>query len=94
MSGSAKPSAVEATKAESRRLRGAIAADLADASPQVSEGSYNLLKFHGTYEQFDRDTATERKQRGEEKDWQFMVRVRSQFGSVSCLDFVFIVLLV
>ena len=23
---------------------------------QVSEEAYNLLKFHGSYEQFDRDT--------------------------------------
>ncbi len=84
MPGPAKPSAVEGTKLRSRHLRGAIAADLADtSSPQVSEDSYSLLKFHGTYEQFDRDTATARKQHGEERDWQFMVRVRAPGGRLT-----------
>jgi len=83
MSGSAKPSGVEDTKARSRHLRGEIAADLAGPSAHVSDDTYNLLKFHGTYEQFDRDTATERKQRGEDKDWQFMVRVRAPGGRLT-----------
>ena len=80
-----KLSAVEGTKAESRGLRGTVAAELAAADGRggVSEGTYNLLKFHGTYEQFDRDTATELKQRGEDKDWQFMVRVRAPGGRLT-----------
>jgi len=46
----------------------------------VSESAYGLLKFHGTYEQYDRDTATALKQAGQEKDWQFMVRTRIPAG--------------
>ena len=78
----AKPSGAEAIKATSQGLRGDIAAALsAEAAPGgISESAYALLKFHGTYEQFDRDTATARKQAGEDKDWSFMVRVRSPAG--------------
>jgi sulfite reductase beta subunit-like hemoprotein len=80
-----KPSGAETIKAESRALRGSIAAEIATAGAHggVSEGTYTLLKFHGTYEQFDRDTATERKQRGDDKDWSFMVRVRAPAGRLT-----------
>ncbi|BDG70542.1 sulfite reductase subunit beta [Roseomonas fluvialis] len=80
-----KPSGAETIKADSRALRGSIAAEIAtdEVRGGVSEGTYTLLKFHGTYEQFDRDTATERKQRGEDKDWSFMVRVRAPAGRLT-----------
>ena len=78
----AGPTGVETTKAGSHALRGTIAADLSasDARGGISEASYNLLKFHGTYEQFDRDTATPRKQAGLDKEWSFMARVRIPGG--------------
>ncbi len=77
------PSGVERLKEASRFLRGEIAAELAAPGREVSEDAYNLLKFHGTYEQHDRDTATERKQRGEEKEFSFMVRVRMTGGMLT-----------
>jgi sulfite reductase (ferredoxin) len=78
------PSGVERVKAESRALRGTILAELNDPNlPSVSEAAYGLLKFHGTYEQYDRDTATELKQAKQEKDWQFMVRIRAPAGRLS-----------
>lgn len=82
---SGKPSGAEAIKADSRALRGSIAEEIAVAEARggLSEGAYTLLKFHGTYEQFDRDSATERKQRGEDKDWSFMVRVRAPAGRLT-----------
>jgi len=77
-------SGVEAVKAQSRALRGTILDELNDpALPSVSEATYGLLKFHGTYEQHDRDTATALKQAGQEKDWQFMVRIRAPAGRLS-----------
>ena len=81
--------AVEGTKSQSRGLRGTIAAELAadDVRGGVSEGSYNLLKFHGTYEQFDRDTATVRKQAGLDKEWSFMVRVRAPAGQLTAAQY-------
>jgi sulfite reductase (ferredoxin) len=75
-----KPSAVEALKESSDHLRGQLAAELAAGGTQVSDDAYNLLKFHGSYEQYDRDTATALKQRGEEKTYSFMVRVRMPGG--------------
>ena len=78
-----KLSGVETLKATSHHLRGDLAAELASPGLQVSEDGYNLLKFHGSYEQFDRDTATARKQRGEQKEYQFMLRVRMPGGRLT-----------
>ena len=78
-----KLSAVEGVKERSRYLRGGIAADLATPGISVTEESYNLLKFHGSYEQYDRDTATPRKKQGLEKEYQFMVRARIPGGRVT-----------
>jgi len=80
-----KPSGAEAIKLGSHGLRGDIAGQLAadDIRGGISESAYTLLKFHGTYEQFDRDTATARKQAGEDKDWSFMVRVRAPAGRLT-----------
>ncbi|MFC0389390.1 NADPH-dependent assimilatory sulfite reductase hemoprotein subunit [Muricoccus vinaceus] len=80
-----QPSGAEGIKVASVGLRGTIAEELAaaDAPGGLSEASYALLKFHGTYEQFDRDTATARKQAGLDKDWQFMVRVRAPAGRLT-----------
>ncbi len=83
----AKPSAVERLKEASHLLRGRLADELAEGGTQVSEDGYNLLKFHGSYEQHDRDTATERKQRGQEKDYNFMLRVRMPGGVLTAAQY-------
>jgi len=82
-----KLSAVEGLKAGSHRLRGRLAEELAEGGTQVSEDAYNLLKFHGTYEQHDRDTATALKQAGQEKDYSFMVRVRMPAGRLTAAQY-------
>ncbi|MDT7951288.1 MAG: NADPH-dependent assimilatory sulfite reductase hemoprotein subunit [Acetobacteraceae bacterium] len=65
-------------------MRGTISAELADPTTiSVGDASHGLLKFHGTYEQYDRDTATELKQAGHDKEWQFMVRARIPAGRVT-----------
>ncbi len=76
-----KLTGAEALKAASHGLRGDIAREIT-GNPRggISEASYSLLKFHGSYEQFDRDTATARKQAGQDKEWQFMVRVKAPGG--------------
>lgn len=80
----AKLSKVEAIKEESRQLRGAIAETLTDsAADKFEESEVQLLKTHGIYQQFDRDTATERKQAGLEKEHQFMARVRIPAGRLT-----------
>jgi sulfite reductase (ferredoxin) len=78
-----KLSGVETLKEASHGLRGRLAEELAEGGIQVSEDAYNLLKFHGSYEQFDRDTATARKQQKLEKEYQFMVRVRIPGGALT-----------
>ncbi len=83
----AKRSGVELLKQGSAGLRGQLAQELAAGGSQVSEDGYNLLKFHGSYEQFDRDTATARKQRGEEKDYSFMLRVRMPGGRMTAAQY-------
>ncbi len=83
-----KLSGAETLKAGSKGLRGSIAEELTGtARGGVSESAYNLLKFHGTYEQFDRDTATVRKQAGQDKEWQFMVRVRAPGGVMTAAQY-------
>jgi sulfite reductase (ferredoxin) len=82
-----KLSAVETLKISSDFLRGQIAQELAEGGIQVSEDTYQLLKFHGSYEQFDRDTATDRKQHGIEKEYQFMLRVRMPGGLLTAAQY-------
>jgi sulfite reductase (ferredoxin) len=76
-------SKAEAVKQQSRQLRGHIARDLPDTATPFDKEGYALLKFHGIYQGYDRDSATELKQRGESKAWQFMVRVRIPGGRLT-----------
>jgi sulfite reductase (ferredoxin) len=73
----------EAIKQQSRQLRGHISRDLRDTGTPFDKEGYSLLKFHGIYQGYDRDSATERKQRGDDKVWQFMVRVRIPGGRLT-----------
>src|SRR5271155_4085783 len=73
----------EAIKQQSRQLRGHLARDLADTAHPFDKEGYALLKFHGVYQGYDRDSATALKQRGEDKLWQFMVRVRIPGGRLT-----------
>ena len=77
----------EALKQQSRQLRGHIARDLADPAAPFDNEGYSLLKFHGVYQGYDRDSATERKQRGEAKRWQFMVRARIPGGRLGAAQY-------
>src|ERR1700730_3770710 len=76
-------SKAEATKQQSRHLRGHIARDLTDTATPFDGEGYSLLKFHGIYQGYDRDTATELKQAGNSKHYQFMVRVRIPGGRLT-----------
>ena len=67
-------SKAEVGKRNSRHLRGTIAETLASDATHFSEGDKGLLKFHGTYQQDDRDVRHENRKKGLEEEWQFMVR--------------------
>jgi sulfite reductase (ferredoxin) len=80
-------SKVEAVKRESRGLRGKLAEGLADPKPSFDEDGYNLLKFHGVYQGYDRDSATELKQAGKTKEFRFMVRARIPGGRLTAAQY-------
>lgn len=71
-----KLSPVEKAKRSSDNLRGKIAQRLAQHDAQNFEGDdTTLLKFHGIYQQDDRDARIERRIQGLDKAWSFMIRV-------------------
>ncbi len=72
---------VEHIKSRSNYLRGTIAESLADrATGAVADDDTQLTKFHGFYQQDDRDLRAERKQQKLEPHYQFMVRLRLPGG--------------
>lgn len=71
----AKLSKVEYVKIASNRLRGPVDAELHDGSDHFSEEGYQILKFHGIYQQDDRDVRKARKAQGLGPDYSFMIRV-------------------
>jgi sulfite reductase (NADPH) hemoprotein beta-component len=74
-------SADEALKAGSDQLRGTIAAGLLDELTGAVPGNDpKLMKFHGIYQQDDRDLRDERRRQKLEPAYQFMVRVRLPGG--------------
>ncbi|MGA2621172.1 MAG: NADPH-dependent assimilatory sulfite reductase hemoprotein subunit [Thermoguttaceae bacterium] len=80
-----QPSRIEKIKAESDYLRGRIIEELADPSDQFSDESTALLRFHGVFQQEDRDR---RRQLGDpsrklESARQFMVRSVAPGGRLS-----------
>ena len=78
------PSPVEIAKDQSDRLRGTIAAGLADdATGGLRESDAHLLKFHGIYQQDDRDIRAARDERKLEPDYSFMIRLRVPGGILS-----------
>ena len=73
-------SKVERIKEGSTYLRGQIGEELQQETSRFSEDQIQLLKFHGTYQQEDRDQRQTRKAAGTEKAYQFMVRSRIPGG--------------
>jgi len=70
------PSKVEVAKDKSANLRGTIDEVLKD--PEVEKFEHDdlqLLKFHGTYQQDNRDQRAERRKEGLGKAYSFMIRV-------------------
>jgi len=80
--GPGEGSKVEHIKAESHHLRGQIAQELAQESTHLSDAQVQLIKFHGIYQQENRD-ARHTRATGEEKAYQFMIRTRIPGGEVT-----------
>lgn len=82
MSDEIKLSKFEGVKEASRYLRGTLAEELANGEPCISEEAAGLLKFHGSYQQDNRD------HRGKEgKEYIFMVRSRIPGGKLTAAQF-------
>ncbi|OHV12902.1 NADPH-dependent assimilatory sulfite reductase hemoprotein subunit [Kushneria phosphatilytica] len=74
----------ERLKFDSSYLRGGLMAGMNDrATGAVSEADTQLTKFHGFYQQDDRDVRNERRQRKLEPLYSFMVRLRLPGGRIS-----------
>jgi len=78
------PSKVEVIKEASDYLRGTILEGLADdTTGAIAKSDTQLTKFHGIYQQDDRDLRRERRQQKLEKAFSFMVRIRNAGGICS-----------
>jgi sulfite reductase (ferredoxin) len=80
-------SAVEAIKEQSRALRGTIGEELDRDSDRFSEQDKQLLKFHGSYQQEDRDARKARRADGLGKHFMFMVRCKIPGGRVQAKQY-------
>jgi sulfite reductase beta subunit-like hemoprotein len=82
-----KLSGVEEIKENSRQLRGTIAEELAQDSDHFGEQTKQLLKFHGSYQQEDRDARKNRKKVGVGKHYMFMVRCKIPGGRLTTAQY-------
>lgn len=73
-----KVSKLEGIKERSNYLREPLATQLQEDTTHFSEDGVQILKFHGSYQQDNRDNRV----KGQEKDYQFMLRTRSPGGFI------------
>lgn len=78
-SASVKRSKAEALKERSHALREPVATEILQDTTHFSEDGLQILKFHGSYQQDNRDNRV----KGQEKDYQFMLRTRNPGGFIS-----------
>ncbi|HEY8518572.1 MAG TPA: assimilatory sulfite reductase (NADPH) hemoprotein subunit [Gammaproteobacteria bacterium] len=75
------PSPVEGIKERSRFLRGTLEQSLADpVTGALGHDDVRIIKFHGVYQQDDRDLRAERAAQKLEPAYNFMVRIRIPGG--------------
>ena len=72
------PSRFEQLKAGSGHLLEPLLSECDSEPRSFTESAVQILKFHGSYQQDDRDN----RRKGEEKDWQMMLRLRSPGGRI------------
>jgi sulfite reductase (NADPH) hemoprotein beta-component len=75
---------VEDIKHDSHRLRGSLLQSLADpVTGALREEDQVLIKYHGSYQQDDRDIREERRQQKLEPAHSFMIRTRTPGGVIT-----------
>ncbi len=77
-----KRSKVEHIKEASHLLREPLATELQQDTSHFSEAAIQILKFHGVYQQDDRDARQQRRQEGLERAYSMMLRTRVPGGIV------------
>jgi sulfite reductase (ferredoxin) len=75
---STKKSKVEVIKENSNYLRGPLADEMKNDEPFISKDAYQILKFHGSYQQDDRDL-----RKGRDRHYMFMIRGRIPAGKIT-----------
>jgi sulfite reductase (ferredoxin) len=73
-----KVSKLEGIKERSNFLREPVATEILQDTTHFSEEAIQILKFHGSYQQDNRDNRV----RGQEKDYQMMLRTRNPGGFI------------
>lgn len=73
-------SKMEQTKLSSEHLRGTIAKTLESPATHFEQADSQLLKFHGIYQQDDRDKRLANRAAGLEKAWSMMIRLNIPGG--------------
>ncbi|MGB3299808.1 MAG: sulfite reductase, ferredoxin dependent [Phormidesmis sp.] len=74
-----KVSKLEGIKERSQFLREPVATELQQDTTHFTEEGIQILKFHGSYQQDNRDNRI----RGQEKDYSMMLRLRNPGGYIS-----------
>ena len=82
-----KLSKLEQIKKESELLRGPILTELTEDVDHFSEQAKQLLKFHGSYQQDDRDLRKSRSKEGLSRYYYFMVRCRMPGGKFNARQY-------
>ncbi len=73
----------EQIKLDSDGLRGSIAQELASPLREFSRTNVQLLRFHGIFQQDDRDQRLQRRSAGHDLDFEFTLRVRATGGRLT-----------
>ncbi|MGB6167576.1 MAG: sulfite reductase, ferredoxin dependent, partial [Geitlerinemataceae cyanobacterium] len=71
-------SKLEALKVRSNYLREPLATELQEETTHFTEEAIQILKYHGSYQQDNRDNRV----KGQEKDYQMMLRTRNPGGFI------------
>jgi sulfite reductase (ferredoxin) len=82
-----KRSSVELQKEASGQLRGTVAEEMASGADHFNDANKNLIKFHGSYQQEDRDARKNRKKDGVGKHHMFMVRCKIPGGRLTASQY-------
>jgi len=82
------PSHVEEVKIASDGLGGTLFGEVRDpALDHLSEDATHVLKFHGSYQQDDRDLRKSRKLGKNDRAWEFMVRTKFPGGRLTAQQY-------